>query len=155
VRPHSAAAVVAELQSLPPGTRLTLGFPDRPGEGESPPQWIDRLREEGWVRLQIGVTVHRLGEAKEIDYDPSAEAIVLLYRVEIGKTTDERLLEAVEAGFRRGDGRLIAMSDSPFSFRARGELSAENALLRKKENSVIGGSDREGRRERETASELR
>ncbi len=155
VRPHSATAVVAELQSLPPGTRLTLGFPDRPGEGETPPQWIDRLREEGWVRLQIGATAHHLGETKAIDYDPSAEAIVLLDRVEIGKSTDERLLEAVEAGFRRGDGRLIAMSDSPFTFRARGEPSADHVHLRNKETPEIGQSERAGRRERETASDLR
>jgi excinuclease ABC subunit A len=130
VRPHAPADVVRELQTLPPGTRLTISFPDRPGEGESPGQWIDRLREEGWVRLQIGRTVHRLGETKSIDYD-GAEALVLIDRVEIGKATDERLLETIEAGFRRGDGRIVAVADqsdrSPFTFRARGELSDADA----------------------------
>ena len=104
VREHSIVAAG--------GTRLTLGFPDRPGEGESPEQWIDRLREEGWVRLKIGATVHRLGETKSVDYDAAKEAIVLIDRVEIGKVSDERLTETVEAGFRRGDGRFVAIFDA-------------------------------------------
>ncbi len=112
VRPHSPADVVRELQALASGTRLTLGFPDRPGEGESPEQWLDRLREEGWVRLKIGDEIHRLGETKTVPLDSTAEPLVVIDRLEIGKATDERRLETIETGFRRGDGRLVATLDA-------------------------------------------
>ncbi|MEI7685443.1 MAG: hypothetical protein WCL32_10475 [Planctomycetota bacterium] len=110
VRPHSVATTIAELQSLPAGTRVTLGFPDRPGEGESVPQWAERLREEGWVRLQIGAQIHRLDE-KSLPAD-IADGLVLIDRVEIGKASDQRLFETIETGFRRGDGRIVALSES-------------------------------------------
>lgn len=109
VRPHSSASVVRELQGMPGETRVTLGFPDGPGEGETPRQWTDRLREEGWVRIQFGKEIHRLDESKPIDL--AGEVLVLIDRIEIGKATDERLFETIETGFRRGDGRLVALSD--------------------------------------------
>lgn len=110
VRPHSTADVIAELHRLPAGARVSLGFPDQPGEGESSVQWSDRLREEGWIRVQIGSNIRRLDEKAPIEGPDGA--IVLIDRVETGKVTDERLSESIETGFRRGDGRMVAILES-------------------------------------------
>src|SRR4051794_8897524 len=54
IQPADVQRVLAELQTLEPGTRLTIGFPSKPDDGETIEAWIARLVEQGFVRVQIG-----------------------------------------------------------------------------------------------------
>ena len=106
-----SADVVTAMQALPAGTRCTIAIPLTPPAAADQPAWLAALLEEGFVRVQIAGTIHRLDEAP-----PPAIAAdtvwVLLDRVEIGKTPLERLTESVDAGFRRGDGRVGYLVDA-------------------------------------------
>jgi excinuclease ABC subunit A len=108
VKPHRTADVVSAIDRLPAGTRATIAFPDRPGEGETIAAWAARLREEGWVRLQVGEEIIRLDERVPTTID---DALVLTDRIEVGKATPERLFEGVETTYNRGDGRLVLLHD--------------------------------------------
>jgi excinuclease ABC subunit A len=103
--------VVAALQALPVGTRCTIAFPAAPPQADQP-AWLASLLEEGYVRIQVGPTVYRLDEQQAPDIYSSETIWVLLDRVEIGKTPVERLTESVDAGFRRGDGRVAILTDA-------------------------------------------
>jgi excinuclease ABC subunit A len=109
VAPQSPAAVVADLQSRPAGTRLTIGFPDGPSDGDTVAQWLERLREEGWTRVRIAGDLRRIDESAQLE--KVEDALVVVDRVEIGKVTDERLLETMESAYRRGGGRAVAFDD--------------------------------------------
>jgi excinuclease ABC subunit A len=104
--------VVASLQALSPGTRCMIAFPSLAPPPDDQPAWLASLLEEGYVRVRAGRTVFRLGE-QPAPVLASCETIwVLLDRVEIGKTPVERIAESVDAGFRRGEGRVGYLTDS-------------------------------------------
>ncbi len=126
VRPTSAADVVSAALALPPGTRFSIGFPSRPEPGTDPADWAAALKEEGFVRVQVGSTVVRLGEGElppltptplppgergrgEGEEDP---AFVLVDRHEAGKVTPERLTDSVETVFARGQGQAALLTDA-------------------------------------------
>ncbi len=106
VRAGRTTEAVASMQSLPSGTFVTIAFPATLPEQVDQPAWFAALLEEGYFRIQAGGAVYRLGEQAVPALSADDTVWVLLDRVEIGKTSVERLTEAVEAGFRRGDGKV-------------------------------------------------
>ncbi len=108
VRAHRSGDVIASLQVMPAGKRCTIAFPVALTD---PAEQLAALREEGYVRIQVGGTVYRIGEQAVPPAAPDDKAWVLLDRIEIGKTARERLAESVDAAFRRGDGRLGILTD--------------------------------------------
>jgi excinuclease ABC subunit A len=61
VTAQRTADVVAALQALPAGTRCTIAFPATAPPPADQPAWLAALLEEGYVRIQVGTLVHRLG----------------------------------------------------------------------------------------------
>ncbi len=111
VRAHTAADVAAAAQALPAGTRFTVAFPSRPGPGTDPADWAAGLKEEGFVRLQVGPTVIRLGEGPLPPLADQDRVWVLVDRLEAGKAAVERLTDSVETAFARGHGRMALLTD--------------------------------------------
>src|SRR5262245_56782744 len=64
VKPATAADVIAAAVQLPDGMRFAVAFPSRPAEGEGVAEWAAGLQEEGFVRVQVGAAVVRLGEGE-------------------------------------------------------------------------------------------
>jgi excinuclease ABC subunit A len=111
VRAASTADVLAALEALPPGTRFLVAFPSRP-EGEADPAaWADSLREEGFLRVQVGGQIHRLDEPGPPSLPGHEPAWVLVDRLEAGQVGPERLTDAAETAFTRGHGRLGLLTD--------------------------------------------
>lgn len=107
VTSHNVGDVITHMQALPTGTRCAIGFRSAPADANDRAGWQAGLLEEGFVRIQVGTQVHRLDEGPI-----SAEAgWVLIDRVEVGKTTPERITESAETAFRRGEGRLAVIAD--------------------------------------------
>ncbi len=104
VKASSAADVMAAVAAMPQGTRATIAFAAAEFHAAA-------LLEEGYVRIQIGGAPYRL-DAEKAPTPTSGETVwVLLDRIEAGKTPGERLAEAIDAAFRRGDGRLGVLTD--------------------------------------------
>jgi excinuclease ABC subunit A len=120
VPPQSAADVAAAVEQLPVGTRVTVAFPDRPDADADPKAWAEALKEEGFVRAQVGSTVSRLGEDSLPILAASDKIWVLVDRLEAGKSSLERLTDSVETAFARGHGRMALLTDcEPISFDER------------------------------------
>jgi excinuclease ABC subunit A len=124
VRPQLAADVVAVVSETPPGTRLTVAFPARPEAGIDPASWAAGLKEEGFIRIQVGTTVIRLGEGDEPlpDLGGSERIWVLVDRLEAGKGSLERLTDSIETAFARGHGRMALLTD-------RGEIGFDQRSI--------------------------
>jgi len=147
IRPQKSADVLAHMQGLPAGTRLSIAFqfdagqdsrrgvrysesrgsgvqdhdPDTRTRGvrSTSPRGVDEvnvrldhLKEEGFVRVQIGDEVLRLDQGKLPDLEPPKKVWVLVDRVEAGKTPPERVTDSLETAFNRGGGRLALLEGS-------------------------------------------
>ncbi len=106
VRAQQPKDVVAAVQALPAGTRVTIAFPSRPEPDVA--SWAAALREEGFVRVQVGGQVYRLDEQAPPE---TGRAWVLVDRVEAGKVAPERLTDSIETAFARGQGSLALLTD--------------------------------------------
>src|ERR1019366_2486363 len=109
---YRTADVVTALQAMPTGSRCAIAFPAAPMDEADQPAWLASLLEEGYVRIQVGSTVYRLGAQSVPNLTANETIWVLLDRVEIGKTPSERLTESVDAAFRRGQGRIGLLADT-------------------------------------------
>src|SRR5439155_15138461 len=108
VQAATAADVVRFVESLPAGTRFSVGFPAAADD-------LGTLREEGFIRLQIDGRLHRLDETlppltptplpggekgknpplsppgRGVGGEGSSRIWVLTDRLEAGRVTPERL----------------------------------------------------------------
>lgn len=109
VRGRNADDVLKIVQSWPAGIRFTVAFPARVQEDRA--AWTAGLVEDGFVRLQLGQTIYRLGAQDLPAAVDDSDAWILLDRLETGKFSPERLLESVETAFTRGQGRLALLVD--------------------------------------------
>src|SRR5947199_2515425 len=111
VHPASTADVIAAAERLPAGTRFSVAFPSQPEAGGDVAAWAAALQEEGFVRVQVGADVVRLGEGElpQIDEWP---VFVLVDRLEAGRTTAARLTDSIETAFARGQGRAALLADA-------------------------------------------
>src|SRR6516225_2569098 len=110
VRAQHAADVIAAVGHFPEGTRYAVAFPSSPEAGAEPADWAAALREEGFLRLQVGATQFRLDQDLP-DLGNLENIRVLVDRLEAGKGPRERLTDSVETAFARGQGRLSLLTD--------------------------------------------
>src|SRR5262245_43012474 len=111
VHAHQPGDVLRAIDALPGGTRLALGFPSKPEPDASVADWSAGLKEEGFLRVQIGDCLVRLGEDPLPDDIAWDQVWVLVDRIEAGKTPTERLADSVETAFARGGGRMALLRD--------------------------------------------
>jgi excinuclease ABC subunit A len=111
VHPASTADVIAAAERLPAGTRFSVAFPSQPEPGSDVAAWAAALQEEGFVRVQVGAHVMRLGEG-ELPKVEEWPAFVLVDRLEAGRTTAARLTDSIETAFARGQGRAALLTDA-------------------------------------------
>jgi excinuclease ABC subunit A len=111
VRASTAVDVVAAVDQMPPGTRFTVAFPARPEPGADVAEWAADLKEQGFVRVQVGDTTVRLGEENLPAIADPTPVWVLVDRLEAGRLARERLTDSVETAFARGHGRTALLAD--------------------------------------------
>jgi excinuclease ABC subunit A len=111
VHPATVADVIDAAERLPAGTRFSVAFPSQPEPDADLAAWAAALQEEGFVRLQVGGAVVRLGEG-ELPSLGEGPAFVLVDRLEAGRTTTGRLTDSIETAFARGQGRAALLTDA-------------------------------------------
>ncbi|MCI0379019.1 MAG: hypothetical protein L0215_15530 [Gemmataceae bacterium] len=120
IQAHTTNDVVRAIASSPQGALVSVAFPFLPRGDKEKDAHAAELREQGFVRVQIGADIVRLGEQPLPKLKKGASAWVIVDRLEAGKTPPRRCAEAVELAFARGDGRialLTADKETPFERR--------------------------------------
>jgi len=94
-------AMADELFQLPSGTPVTISFFPPPERG------IEELRREGFFRIMRGNEVVNLDE---IDIPTNESLEVFVDRLPLEREERDRLVDSLETGLKRGNGRVRARS---------------------------------------------
>jgi excinuclease ABC subunit A len=111
VRPASAEDVLAAVQALSAGSRVGVAFPSLPQADETVAAWAAALREQGFLRVQIGSQQVRLDEALPTQFSNVEKIWVIVDRLTADQASVERLRDTLDTAFDRGQGRLALLTD--------------------------------------------
>jgi excinuclease ABC subunit A len=118
--PESAARALAEL---PAGIRFLIAFEPRLDAAADIPNALNRLREEGFIRVIADHKLLNLDETPSTIPSPQSPfdnlragpapslLLVVVDRLTAGSTTSQRLRESVEAAFAHGSGKCVVLVD--------------------------------------------
>jgi len=105
---QTSSQIVDRLLELPEDTRATLMAPVEPEQGEDHDLLLERARRNGYVRVRINGTHHRLDEDIAIDRRRKNEVCVVVDRIVIRSGMRQRLADSVETALGLSDGVVIA-----------------------------------------------
>jgi excinuclease ABC subunit A len=111
VRASTMTDVLAAVDRLQAGTRFAIAFPSRPDDETDAAGWAGGLKEEGFLRVQVGERQYRLDEEAPVLVD-GTPVWVLVDRLETGRLARERLTDSLETAWARGRGCLALLVDS-------------------------------------------
>ena len=111
VKSQSAEQIVAELLSLPEGSKATLLAPlvvHRKGEFRD---LFEELRGRGFLRVRVDGEVHRLDDSPKLDKKYKHSIDLVVDRVKLRRRERMRLTESIELALREGKGELVALAE--------------------------------------------
>jgi excinuclease ABC subunit A len=104
VRSQSATDVVSMIHSMTPGTRFQIGF--KPDDDEDLAT-VAGFLARGFSRVILNGKTQALQDITgETDL---SGAMLVVDRLQAGKSADQRIVEAIEAAYREGSGRAIVL----------------------------------------------
>lgn len=137
VVPDTVTSATDAVLALPAGTRVYVTFPWTGRDGLSPAAAAEQLRARGYVRVILNGEERHLdpggaGDTGELPLTASAEALVVVDRIEVTGAERERIAEALAGAFaethghaevlvvdRAADGTLQVLRQLPFNERFR------------------------------------
>lgn len=105
IRPETARGIVRDAAQRFAGCTVLVTFPVGTGDTEkrTPAQFFEFLRQQGYLRVQIGGKVLRADEQPPGKLPP----VVHVIQDRVAASDETRLTEAVEAALRLGKGRIL------------------------------------------------
>ncbi|MFV2066558.1 MAG: excinuclease ABC subunit UvrA [Pirellulales bacterium] len=116
VRRETPESAARELGQLAAGTRLIVGYADRPDADETAADQLRRLKESGVVRVVLDERLVPFDNVQASDMEPVGSIDVVLDRLVTGKMSLERLRESLETAAVDGQGEWhvhVAMPHGP------------------------------------------
>lgn len=114
LKPDTVQSVTDAVLLLPEGTRFSVAFPLRLSDAVTHEVVVENLRAQGFVRVQADAQVHRLEDLPTaIDLTRSKELFVVVDRLANSDSARGRLIDAVSAAFREGDGDCAILFETP------------------------------------------
>jgi len=104
VNTQTTDEVIARLLSLKEGTKLLLLAPQEIRVGQAYERLWDNLREQGFARVRVDGTTHRLEDVPEIDRKRKHNVEVVVDRILVKKRQRSRIADSVEIALGIGQG---------------------------------------------------
>ena len=104
VNTQTTDEVIERLLSLEEGAKLLLLAPQEIRVGQAYERLWDNLREQGYARVRIDGTTHRLEDVPEIDRKRKHNVEVVVDRIVVKKAQRSRIADSVEIALGLGQG---------------------------------------------------
>jgi excinuclease ABC subunit A len=112
VRRQSPEAAAEQLSSLPPGTRLMIGFEAHRASSEPIDDWVANLVERGYVRAIVGERTETIETTLAEKLSGGERITVVIDRITAAEMSSGRLRESLEAAFEAGQGAAVVYVES-------------------------------------------
>ena len=111
MKPDTVQSVADAVTELPSGTRFSVAFPLRMSDEVTHEVVVDNLRAAGFLRISIDGTVRHLDELESLPVDVTfaKEVLVVVDRLATGEDVRGRLVDAIGAALREGDGDCVIL----------------------------------------------
>lgn len=107
IKPQSAQQIVDEVMKLPGGTKIQILAPLVRGRKGEYRELFERLRKEGFVRVEVDGKVHGLEEEIRLDKFKKHEISLVIDRLTINPEIRERLADSVETALKMSQGLVL------------------------------------------------
>ncbi len=107
IETHTVGDIVSETARMPEDTRFTVSFPLKLSAGMELREQLDRLREQGFIRIFSGGRVLDIASGVPPELPPAAEIEVIVDRLVASPEAGPRVGEAAETCYRLGRGACI------------------------------------------------
>ncbi len=104
VESQTTDQVIDRILEFPKGTRLVLLSPQEVTVGQKYETLWDRTRSQGFLRVRIDGTTHRLEEVPEIDRRRRHSVEIVIDRITVDPKNRGRLADSIEMAFDLGRG---------------------------------------------------
>jgi len=78
---------------------------------------IDSLRKQGYSRIRVDGDIKSLSEIRQLDRYKTHDIELIIDRIKIGGSSEERLTSSVQTALKQGKGTLIVFNESDGSMR--------------------------------------
>ena len=116
IEAQTVQQIVDRILAMPEGLRLSvLGPVARARKGELKLE-LQRIREDGFVRVRVDGAVVDVGDTTELDRSKPHDLDVVIDRIVLKEGVKGRLTESVELALKVGDGRMLVAveGEEPF-----------------------------------------
>jgi excinuclease ABC subunit A len=112
MRTSHPANILEDLQSLAPGTKLTLLAPVVRGRRGEQRKLLTDLRRRGLLRVRVDGQLQELGALEALEKGARHDLDVVVDRLVSGNASMQRLQASVELSLALGEGRMLVQADS-------------------------------------------
>lgn len=109
VRRDSPESAAGELEKLPAGARLMLGFEVEAPPPKSAEAWLADLIEQGYVRAVVAGATETLEPGLANKLKTCDRIVIVIDRLAAGDASSERLRESLETAFASGEQSCVAL----------------------------------------------
>jgi excinuclease ABC subunit A len=109
---QTAEQIVRSVLSTRPGTRIMVMAPLVKGRKGEHRQVLDRVRQEGFVRVRVDGIVADLRDVGTLDKNKKHEIEAVVDRLVVNPGIETRLTESVETALKLGEGLMIVAAET-------------------------------------------
>lgn len=136
VRKHTPQELLTHIQTFPEGRKFLIAIPSAyPGDDNGKVAWREQWVQRGFTRAILDQSTINLQTDTLPDTTQGSKAHIIMDRLTVGKSAEERVLDSLELGFSIGEGQVVLLWDS-------GEQGSDTTALDGKPWSIERYSDR-------------
>ena len=116
IEAQTVQQIVDRILALPDGSRFSVLAPVARGRKGELKLELQRIREEGFVRVRVDGAVVDVGDTTELDRSKPHDLDVVIDRIVLKEGVKGRLTDSVELALKVGEGRLLVAveGEEPF-----------------------------------------
>lgn len=114
---HSESSLIEIIRKEFEGCKIDILAPLVRGRKGHYRELIDSLRRQGYSKIRVDGSIKSLSEIRQLDRYKTHDIELIVDRIQIGGSSEERLTSSVQMALKQGKGTLIVLDEANDSMR--------------------------------------